>query len=149
MPGRPAAICCFGFVRQYACGSGTSGNFAPHFQQGKRLVKSSMKTAVLALGLTCASLAVADSELSSAVASFPEDNKRLEAALGQELTAERLKEIYEISYRLQGSLSTINMRMDELADTLEELHIESESANAEAVSEYGASYLGVARSVIR
>ena len=66
-----------------------------------------MKTAVLALGLTCASLAVADSELSSAVASFSEDNKRLEAALGQELTAERLKEIYEISYRLQGSLSTI------------------------------------------
>lgn len=41
------------------------------------------------------------------------------------------------------------MRMDELADTLEELHIESESANAEAVSEYGASYLEVARSVIR
>lgn len=108
-----------------------------------------MKTAVLALGLTCASLAVADSELSSAVASFSEDNKRLEAALGQELAAERLKEIYEISYRLQGSLSTINMRMDELADTLEELHIESESANAEAVSEYGASYLEVARSVIR
>ncbi|MCF7203241.1 DUF6746 family protein [Pseudomonas oligotrophica] len=108
----------------------------------------SCKIIALTLGLACAPQAFADAELAAAVASFSADNKRLEAALGQELTAERLKEIHELSYRLQESLTTINMQMDELADTLEELYIESEAANAAAVREYGASYLGGARSVV-
>lgn len=123
-------------------------------------MKTLIQTAVLALAATIASSTFANDgatqvngvpsrTLTEAVANFSEYNQRLEKALAQAPTPERLQEIHELTYTLRNALDKINEDMDGLTDTLEEIHISSEAQQADAVQEYASEYLKTARTVIK
>lgn len=87
--------------------------------------------------------------LAEAVANFSEYNARLAEILeAQELTALDLGAIHELTYTLEIALEKINEELAELADTLEELHVASETADYDGARSHGAAYLETARTVI-
>ncbi|RFA29308.1 hypothetical protein CAI21_09530 [Alkalilimnicola ehrlichii] len=87
--------------------------------------------------------------LEQAVANFSEYNVRLAAILENDtLTAEDMHRIHELTYTLENALEKINADLTALADTLEELHVASETAQYEAAQQFGAAYLEKARKVI-
>ncbi len=123
-------------------------------------MKTLIQIAALALAATIASSTFANDgaapvhgvpsrTLTEAVANFSEYNQRLEKALAQEPTAERLQEIHELTYTLQNALEKINEDMDGLTDTLEEIHSSSEARQADEVREHATEYLKTARTVIK
>ncbi|MDZ7736771.1 MAG: DUF6746 family protein [Gammaproteobacteria bacterium] len=115
-------------------------------------------TAVTSLGLT--PLAVADERpehfegksaetLEQAVANFSEYNNKLEGLLARdELGAAELHEVHQLTYTLENALGRINKELEELEDTLEDVHLASERADAETVQRQGRIYLDTARTVI-
>jgi gas vesicle protein len=87
--------------------------------------------------------------LEEAVTNFSEYNTRLAAVLDKpELTAEDLESVHEITYTLENALEKINAEMDELAETLEALHLASETDDPEGTKSHGADYLETARTII-
>ncbi|MGE4407997.1 DUF6746 family protein [Pseudomonas sp.] len=113
-------------------------------------MKLLIQSAALALITSNASAeAVPSNTLAEAVSNFSAYNAQLDQALGQELTAERMAHIHELTYTLKVALEMINEEMDGLTDTLEEIHISSEAQNADELKAYGADYLKTARTVIR
>jgi len=111
-----------------------------------------IQTAALALTVSIATVAFAEagppSTLAEAVGRFSEYNQRLDQALAQELTPERMREIHALTYTLQAALERINEELDGLTDTLEEIHFASEAGNADELKAYGSDYLKTARTVI-
>jgi hypothetical protein len=87
--------------------------------------------------------------LEQAVANFSEYNARLSAVLEKgELTAEDMETVHELTYTLENALQTIDQELAELAETLEAMHLASESQDAGSTSQHGADYLNTARTVI-
>lgn len=87
--------------------------------------------------------------LEAAVGNFSEYNHKLEALLGKgELSAEDLAAVHEITYTLENALVKINAEFMALADTLEEVHVASETADTATVVNKGREYLRVSRQVI-
>ncbi|WP_227537956.1 DUF6746 family protein [Marinobacter vulgaris] len=86
--------------------------------------------------------------LQEAVANFSEYNKKLEKILEGELTPEAMNEVHQLTYTLENALGVINKEFDQLAVTLEEVHLASESADSQGVTNYGESYLETSRTVI-
>lgn len=120
-----------------------------------------MKATILALGLLIGGGAAHADErvdhfeglpadtLAEAVENFSEYNDRLEAVLDRgELSAAELAEVHELTYTLENALEKINTEFAALADTLEEVHLASESDDAATVSGRGRAYLETARTVI-
>jgi len=87
--------------------------------------------------------------LEQAAANFSEYNTRLAAILGRnELTAEDMHNIHVLTYTLENALERINAELAVLADTLEELHVASETADYEGAKKHGAAYLNTARKLV-
>ena len=87
--------------------------------------------------------------LKDAVKNFSEHNGKLEALLNQgELSPEDLATIHQLTYTLENALNKINSEFEALAETLEEVHVASEHADAETVVNKGREYLSVSRQVI-
>ena len=87
--------------------------------------------------------------LEDAVKNFSEYNRKLEAVLDKgELTAEDLDTIHRLTYTLENALEKINEEFSALADTLEEVHVASETTDYETVKTKGQKYLSVARQLI-
>ncbi|NMT62834.1 DUF6746 family protein [Marinobacter orientalis] len=86
--------------------------------------------------------------LKEAVANFSEYNKKLEKILDGELTPEAMNEIHQLTYTLENALGVINEEFNGLAVTLEEVHLASESADIQGVTNYGETYLETSRTVI-
>ena len=82
-------------------------------------------------------------DLSSAVKNFTEYNDLLAEKLNGELTPLALMEIHQLTYTLEVALEKINDEMKALADTLEEVHIASETSAPEKLSEEGKKYMQV------
>ncbi len=123
-------------------------------------MKNVIKGAVLVVSLAVAGGAMADDrpdhfkglespDLQTAVANFSEYNKRLEKALSGELTDADLVEIHQLTYTLENALEKINDDLEELAETLEEVHVASETFNRDDLRKAGPAYLKVARTVIQ
>jgi hypothetical protein len=92
---------------------------------------------------------VAAGTLEAAVANFSEYNRRLEAILAKgELTANDLDSIHHLTYTLENALERINADLAQLAETLEELHLASESFEPATAKAKGLEYLTAARKVI-
>lgn len=113
---------------------------------------------VLGLGLSTAALADERIEhfkgkpaktLDQAVENFVQYNHRLEMVLAQEATDARLVEIHELTYTLENALEKLNAEMAALADTLEEVHVASETYDREALAEAAERYLEVVESLRR
>lgn len=118
------------------------------------------KGVVLAVGLAVAAGAVAEEsvghfkglaapDLETAVSNFSEYNNRLETALSGELTDNDLMTIHKLTYTLENALEKINIDLEELAQTLEKVHVASETYNRDALKEAGPAYLKTSRSVIK
>ena len=86
--------------------------------------------------------------LKEAVANFSEYNEKLEKILDGELTPEAMNEIHRLTYTLENALGKINEEFDGLAETLEEIHLASESADTKGVATNGKDYLETSRTVI-
>ena len=87
--------------------------------------------------------------LEAAVKNFSEYNKKLEAVLDKgTLTAADLATVHELTYTLGNALEKINAEFTALAETLEAVHVASESADSAAVMTRGREYLSVSRQVI-
>ncbi|MEX0732696.1 MAG: DUF6746 family protein [Aquisalimonadaceae bacterium] len=115
---------------------------------------------LLVMGLSCAASTLADDRidhfkgepaetLEQAVASFSEYNARLATVLDSgDLTARDLGKIHELTYTLENALGKINEDLTALADTLEALHIASETAEIDDAKRHAANYLETARKVV-
>jgi len=87
--------------------------------------------------------------LKQAVSNFSEYNTRLAEILDKdELTLDDHGHIHELTYTLENALGKISEELDELAETLESLHLASEHIDDETVRESGSEYLSTARKII-
>ncbi|MDM7858363.1 DUF6746 family protein [Thiopseudomonas acetoxidans] len=124
-------------------------------------MKNIFTIAGLTIGLAFASVTFADEErvqhfkglpapdLATAVANFSEYNTRLEAKLASKLTDEDLAEIHVLTYTLENALEKIEDELEELAETLEEVHVASETFDREKLKKNGDVYLQVSRTIIK
>lgn len=91
----------------------------------------------------------ASETLEQAVANLGDYNSKLADILAKdELSAEDLHNIHELSYTLEEALEKIHTDLADVADVLEEVHLASEQADAETVSKSGQAYLDVTRTVV-
>ncbi|MBL1376924.1 DUF6746 family protein [Zobellella iuensis] len=86
--------------------------------------------------------------LEQAVANFSEYNAKLAELLAGELTPAALNEVHQLTYTLENALAKINEETATLAQTLEEVHIASESNQPQVVKDRGQAYLAVSRTLI-
>lgn len=91
----------------------------------------------------------ASNTLEEAVANFSEHNRRLAELLAQEeLSMRDLGTIHELTYTLENALEKINEETAEMAITLEEVHLGSETGDVERVRANGETYLGAAQTLV-
>ncbi len=82
--------------------------------------------------------------LAQAVSNFNKGNQRLEKMLKQDsLSTADIAAIHELTYTLENALAKINTELDQLAVTLEEVHLGSEDNDAARVKKEGDKYLTV------
>lgn len=114
----------------------------------------------LTLGLVFTSLSQADErpqhfkglpspDLATALVNFAEYNQKLEAKLAGKLTDNDLAEIHQLTYTLENALGKISQELSELADTLEEVHVASETFDLERLTQNGATYLEVSKTLLQ
>ncbi len=121
----------------------------------KKLLMGSVLSVLLLLGMV-ASAERADhfkglpaETLEAAVKNFSEHNKKLAAVLDKgTLTAADFATIHELTYTLENALQKINEDFTALAETLEAVHVASETADSAAVMTQGRAYLSVSQQVI-
>lgn len=70
-----------------------------------------------------------------------EYNQKLETLLQGELTAEAMAEIHQITYTLENALQRLDDELEDVAESLEELHLASERNNTTVALEKGKDYL--------
>ena len=85
--------------------------------------------------------------LEQALINFVAYNAKLEALLAGKLQTADMVEIHQITYTLENALERIRQDLAELADTLEEVHVASETMNYDVVREAGTIYLDVAKTL--
>lgn len=87
--------------------------------------------------------------LEQAVANFSATNRQLAELLAQpELETSDLGTIHELSYTLENALEKINEEVADMAITLEEVHLGSETGDVERVRANGETYLGAAQTLV-
>ncbi|MBS9405017.1 hypothetical protein KG088_15440 [Halomonas sp. TRM85114] len=87
--------------------------------------------------------------LGEAVANFSETNQQLAELLAQdELSDAEFGTIHELTYTLENALAKIDEELDAMAVDLEEVHLGSETMDAERVHTHGSAYLEAARTLI-
>lgn len=86
--------------------------------------------------------------LEQAVGNFSEYNRKLEELLDGELSPQEMGQVHELTYTLENALEKINADLAALADTLEEVHIASETQDVEGVRQHGEVYLTESRKII-
>lgn len=92
----------------------------------------------------------ASETLEQAVENMSEYNEKLAEILAKdELSANDLHNVHELSYTLEEALKKIHTDLAEVADVLEEVHIASEKSDAATVKSRGQAYLDVTRTVVK
>ncbi|MCL5049460.1 MAG: hypothetical protein M1473_02825 [Firmicutes bacterium] len=80
--------------------------------------------------------------LEVAMKNYVEYNQRLQAVLAkEELTTEDMVLVHELTYTLENALERIQAELEVIAETLEEVHVASETMDFETVKASGARYL--------
>lgn len=88
-------------------------------------------------------------DLSTAIANFSEYNNKLEAVISSELTNEAYAEVHMLTYTLENALAKINEELEQLAVTLEEVHLASESFEQERLLNNAQQYLETSRVLVK
>ncbi|MCE8035771.1 hypothetical protein EKK97_02100 [Billgrantia tianxiuensis] len=87
--------------------------------------------------------------LSQAVVNFSEYNQRLAELLAQdELSLTDLGTVHELTYTLENALEKIQEEVATMAETLEEVHLGSETGDFERVQSNGTAYLEAAQTLV-
>lgn len=86
--------------------------------------------------------------LDEAVTNFSEYNDKLAEVLRGELDPVAMNEVHQLTYTLENALDKITEEFVSLAETLEEVHLASESNDPETVRNSGKAYLEVSRKVV-
>jgi vacuolar-type H+-ATPase subunit I/STV1 len=80
--------------------------------------------------------------LQQAVANLSAYNQKLAAIIDKsELSLEDMAEIHQLTYTLENALQRMDKELDNIAETLEEVHIGSEHAAFDKVKKQGQEYL--------
>lgn len=87
--------------------------------------------------------------LEQALTVFKETNTKLAEVLKAELTPVSMTTVHELTYTLENALALIPAADDEIKEVLEEVHLGSESMDAERVLENGEYYLQLAKKLIK
>lgn len=87
--------------------------------------------------------------LEQAVSNFSEYNQKLENVLSGDLTPETMNEVHQLTYTLENALEKLDDEIDNLADTLEQVHKASERADTDTVRSAGEQYLNNSRKIIK
>lgn len=106
----------------------------------------------LALGLTVPALTGAaevdhyegkpSANMEEALANLAEYNRKLQKILEQEeLSPADMERVHQLTYTLEKALARINSELTDVAATLEQLHLNSERQDREAVTRHGRKYL--------
>ena len=82
-------------------------------------------------------------DLASAVKNFSEYNDLLTKQLSGEVNPATMAEIHQLTYTLEVALEKINQEVAALADTLEEIHIASETNEPVTMAVKGKEYLQI------
>lgn len=85
---------------------------------------------------------VESADLTSAMINLTEYNQRLATLLeNNTLTPEDLVAVHQLTYTLENALERISKDVDDLTETLERVHVASETMQPETVQTEGAKYL--------
>lgn len=88
--------------------------------------------------------------LEQAISNFSEYNQKLSNILNQDnLSPQDMQQVHELTYTLENALNKINATMTELAETLEAVHVNSETGDAEGTKTEGIRYLDTANQIIQ
>lgn len=88
--------------------------------------------------------------LEQAVANFSQYNDELAAILTEDtLDAKALHEVHQLTYTLENALEKINAEFTTLAETLEAVHVASETADEKTVKSQGKQYLETAKKIVK
>lgn len=87
--------------------------------------------------------------LEQALANFSEYNDKLAAILAKdELSPKDLYEVHQLTYTLENALDKIRNEYEDLAETLEEVHVASEHNDTGTVKSSGKAYLDAGRQLV-
>lgn len=87
--------------------------------------------------------------LAQAVSNLNSHNAQLAELLQQPLTPQRMDEAHLLSYTLENALQRINAELAEIAESLEAMHIASESNDPHTVKHQGQAYLDGIQPLVR
>lgn len=88
---------------------------------------------------------VESADLTAAMANLAEYNQRFAVLLEQKtLTQEDLAAVHQLTYTLENALERISKDLGDVAETLERVHVASETMQPETVQTEGARYLKMA-----
>jgi hypothetical protein len=81
-------------------------------------------------------------DLKTAICNAKAHNRKLAPLVAKESpTVEDMLKIHELTYTLENALIQINKDLEKMKKDLEEVHLGSESMNANRISTFGAEYL--------
>ena len=123
-------------------------------------MKKLLQTAVLGFGLLLSTGALATERvphfkgepaetLTQAVANLSAYNQKLNTLLEQDLTAENMIKVHQLSYTLENALEKIKEEVDTMADNLEAMHIASETMDTNTAKTKGKAYLEAAGTLVK
>ncbi len=81
--------------------------------------------------------------LAEAVTNFREANAKLAQLVAGELSNADVAAVHETTYTLENALAVIQAEVTKLADTLEDVHVASETVDRDTIKAQGAAYLRV------
>ncbi|MGY0650704.1 DUF6746 family protein [Luteimonas sp. A537] len=92
----------------------------------------------------------ASATLDQALANFANYNAQLAAVLAEDdMRPEHTAKIHELTYTLENALEKIASELDDLAETLESVHVASERYEVDTVRAQGRKYLDTAAKIAR
>ncbi len=83
------------------------------------------------------------------LSTLAETNAKLTAILAGELNPTTMTEVHQLTYTLENALALIPAADDEIKEVLEEVHLGSESMDAERIRSNGEYYLQLAKKLTK
>lgn len=84
-----------------------------------------------------------------AVTNLTEYNERLAKLVSKdELTAEDLNQVHQLTYTLENALERMEDEIEDIAETLEKVHVASETNQPDTVKKEGEKYLSDVKTVL-
>lgn len=84
-----------------------------------------------------------------ALATLAEANAKLTTILAGELNPTTMTEVHQLTYTLENALALIPAADDEIKEVLEEVHLGSETMDADRVRNNGEYYLQLAKKLVK